>query len=96
MSSKLLKKELHRVIRQSIDKQQEGSGGKGKQQGKRAAKRAKRQQARPSAEERLAANLKYFARTTTTRGPAADFVAQVRAPPPPPPPAAAHEAATRL
>ena len=77
MSSKVLKSQLHSVIRQRIEKQE---GAKGKQQGKRAAKRAKKQQ--PPTEEQqaqtLAANLKYFARTTTTRGAAADLVAEVR------------------
>ncbi len=91
MSSKLLKSQLHSVIRQRIDKQEGSSSHKGKQPGKRAAKRAKKQ---PPTEEQqaqtLAANLKYFARTTTARGTAADLVTEVRRrtpplPPPPPP-----------
>lgn len=78
MSSKLLKQQLHSVIRQRIDKQ-EGSSGKGKQQGKRAGKRAKKQAPPPEEQQAqtLAANLKYFARTTAARGPAADLVAEV-------------------
>lgn len=78
MSSKLLKQQLHRVIRQRIDKQ-EGSSGKGKQQGKRAGKRAKKQAPPPEEQQAqtLAANLKYFARTTAARGPADDLVAEV-------------------
>ncbi|PRW20876.1 ABC transporter I family member chloroplastic [Chlorella sorokiniana] len=80
MSSKLLKSQLHSVIRQRIDKREGSSGGKGKKQGKRAAKRAKKQ---PPTEEQqaqtLAANLKYFARTTEARGAAADLVSEALA-----------------
>jgi hypothetical protein len=78
MSSKLLKQQLNSVLRRTIDKKddtkQPGKSRKKQGRGKRAA-------SQQSAEEKqtqvLAANLKYFAKTTAASGKAQDLVTQV-------------------
>lgn len=101
MSSKLVKSQLNSVLR-AIDKKQQGDGKKGGAQqgsGGRRGKRSRqaRRQAAPEEQEEqkrtavLAANLRFFAKTTTAKGKAQDLVTQVGhcmlpLPPPPPPP----------
>lgn len=89
MSSKLVKSQLNSVLR-AIDKKQQGGGKKGGAQqgsGGRKAKRgrqAKRQGTAPEEQDEkqrtavLAANLRYFAKTTAAKGKAQDLVTQVR------------------
>lgn len=98
MSSKLVKSQLNSVLR-AIDKKQQGDGKKGGasqvsggRRGKRS-RQAKRQAAAAKEQEQeqrtavLAANLRYFAKTTTAKGKAQDLVTQVKhcMPPPLPP-----------
>ena len=84
-----MRQQLNSVLHRSIDKKQQQRGGAGEDAGqagkkhRRSGKRArKQQQAEGQEEERqrqvLAANLRYFSKTTTPSGAAKDLIAQVR------------------
>lgn len=89
MSTKLVKSQLHAILQNRIGKKGEKGGSKGKkqkqqgQEGRRAAKKRRQQQQGEAASKEkqtavLAANLRYFSKTTAASGKAADLVAQVR------------------
>ena len=87
MSGKLLRQQLNSVLQRSIDKegkQQAAGGRKGKPQQKKAGKRVKPQKqdeseegAQQRAQQVLAANLRYYTKTTASTSAAGDLVAQV-------------------